>query len=75
MEKIKKVKIPAGFKRWYAKKLLESLKKSKYKQAKNLYKALRKDRTKLFKFINYSLQNWKPETIKKWIKKYKSEGG
>jgi len=63
----KKVKLPEGFRRFFAKEFLKSLKKKNPKLAK-LFK---KNKEKLFKFINWALtKHWKTETLKKWIQKY-----
>ncbi|MEM5815878.1 MAG: hypothetical protein QXL14_02405 [Candidatus Aenigmatarchaeota archaeon] len=68
----KKVKLPEGFRRFFAKEFLKRLKEKNEK----LYKVFKKNKEKLFKFINWALtKHWKTETLKKWIQKYKIEKG
>jgi len=68
----KKVKLPDGFRRFLAREFLKSLKEKNEKA----YKVLKKDKEKLFKFINWMLtKHWKLSTLKKWIQKYKIEKG
>jgi hypothetical protein len=68
----KKVKLPEGFRRFLAREFLKSLKEKN----EELYKILKKEKKKLFKFISWMLtKHWKLSTLKKWIQKYKIEKG